>query len=150
MNTQRPFRFLGTLSVLVLLAGCGSPRLHGRVVEGPIGVVAVVESDDNRLDGPGVANVELELRATNATRSKSLAEGRSGADGGFALPVTAGESVSDQLRLTAKADGYITTQGVTFIPGEGRELLVVLKRSDGQSPPAGTADAQKRSPTTDR
>ncbi len=142
---------LVTLAFTALLAGgCSSPQLRGRVVEGPIGVVTVVESKDERLKDPGIANVAIELRASSTTRSKSLAEGRSGADGSFSFPISAGLSLSDQLRLTAKADGYIPTQGVTFIPGEGRELLVVLKRSDGQTPPAGTPDGQKRAPTSDR
>lgn len=143
-------RVVSLLAVSLLLGGCGGQRIKGRVVEGSIGVVTVVESKDDRLDGPGVANVALELRASNQTRSKSLAEGRSGADGSFSFPLSSGQSLSDQLLLTARADGYVATQGVTFIPGEGRELLVVLKRSDGQTPPAGTPDGQKPAPTPAR
>lgn len=153
MNTTLRSRSLSLLvlaAIGLLAGGCSSQRIHGRVVEGAIGVVTVVESKDERLKGPGIANAAIELRASSTTRSKSLAEGRSAADGSFSFPLSDGQSLADQLRLSAKADGYIPTQGVTFIPGEGRELLVVLKRSDGQTPPAGTPDGQKRPPTTDR
>lgn len=145
----RPLLALSLLLSLFTAAGCGgSSQIRGRVVEGAIGVVAVVESKDERLKSQGIPNVAIELRGSNATTSRSLAEGKSGADGSFRLPLSSGQSLSEQLKLSAKALGYVPTQGITFIPGEGRELLIVMKRSDGQTPP-GSPDGQKP-PTADR
>lgn len=143
-----------TAGVLASMAavGCQSAglRLNGRVIEGPIGVVAAVESKDERLKEPGVGGVKIDLRASNSLGSRTMAEGTSAPDGSFSLPLAKGQSLSDQLRLTAKREGFVATQGVTFIPGAGRELLVVLKRSDGQSPTPGPQDGQTRPHSSSR
>src|SRR5690349_14502834 len=112
--------------VSFLLAACaGDPgRMSGRVVEGPVSVVAVGETKDERLKAAGSPGVHLEIRSVTATGSRSMAGGVSGSDGAFSLALGAGQALSDQLNLTAKREGYVSTQGVTFVPGAGRELLI--------------------------
>lgn len=144
---------------LALLTGCESGGIKGRVVEGPISVATVVENKDERLSRPGIPGVTLELRATSSTGTHPIATGTSGPDGSFSLSSTAGEAIADQLRLSARRDGYVATQGLVFIPGDGRQLLVVMKRTDSQpaapasnpsaAPPA-THDAPTRLTTPER
>lgn len=139
---------LSLATITLTACGGGSGRMQGHVVEGPVSVVAIVESKDERLKQPGIADVKLEIRAVNSMGSRTMADGVSASDGSFELGLGSEETLTEQLRLTAKRDGYVTTQGVTFIPGNGRELLVVMKRSDRQTP--GTQDAQTPAPTSSR
>lgn len=152
-SRSRAFPRIGLLllslaSITLTACGGGSGRMQGRVVEGPVSVVAIVESKDERLKQPGVAGVAIEVRAVNSMGSRTMADGVSGSDGSFEVALGSEETLTEQLRLTAKREGYVSTQGVTFIPGKGRELLVVMKRSDRQTP--GTKDAQTPAPTSSR
>ena len=70
------------------LSGCSSYVLHGKVIAGPIGHMAFVGADDNRLGEAGMGGVRVTLRRDPGRLSTHLvASATTDLDGNFSLVV---------------------------------------------------------------
>lgn len=112
------------------LPGCGGGyRLAGKVVEGPVSSVSVVDRHDPRLDQPGLpgASVQSTLDPEDVGR-KRLAEQTSDDSGAFAIPV--GEPgagfLEYEVEVLARMGGYQSAVGTIPLPGRDKRLLITL------------------------
>lgn len=125
------------LSAAALLGACSPYALRGKVIEGDVSFVAIVDASDPRLSGPGVPNVALDLTSNpERLNRKMLASGVSGPTGEIDLRVEeigAGVMTYD-VALAARRDGYAMTEGIFRLPPDSKRALVMLKRGAGRTP----------------
>lgn len=131
---------LAALCLVGAFAGACSPyTLRGRVIEGDVSFVAIVDASDPRLNSPGVPGVTLDL-ASNPERlnRKTIASGVSGPGGEIDVRIDelgAGVMTYD-VSLTARRDGYAAATGIFRLPPDSRRALVILKRGAAGRAPA--------------
>lgn len=118
------------LCVLVaLLQGCAPATISGRVIEGEVAFVAVVESGDPRLSEPGLAGVKVEASVPRGQAQGGVfARADSKRDGAFSIPVKNAGMLKYPIEISAKSDGYLPTRNQLMVPASGRKVLVILKR----------------------
>lgn len=117
------------LAGLVALGGCKSAGVDGKVVEGPSSIVTLADLKDSRFEGPGLAGAKAELRAVQSgMRERSVGTATSDEKGKFRLEFK-DELRSEELVLTVTKDGYVTAKGPASISADGKQVLVVLKKS---------------------
>ena len=122
--------------ILLALPCCGPYKVQGRVVQGDISYIAVVDKDDPRLAGEPVDGVllRLDLKPERVDRL-NVAQETSTLEGDFRLPVDewgAGLIHMDAIVL-ARRFGYSSAEGVFRLPGSDKRLLIVL--APGEDPP---------------
>ncbi len=119
------------VGVLTCLAACSPYTLRGKVIEGDISYVAVVDANDPRLAGAGIGNASLEL-ISNPERlnHKMLAGGITDPAGSFDLHVDeAGAGIlTYDTSLTVRHDGHTTASNIFKLPPDSKRVLVSLKR----------------------
>lgn len=129
-------RLIGLSFPLLLLAACGPYKMQGRVVEGDVSYIAVVDKDDPRLKGIGLEGVLLRAQIEPGTLSaKTVAQETSDMKGEFALPVDEwGAGLIDmEGAVLARRRGFKSAEGTFKLPSSSRRVLVVL--APGQDPP---------------
>lgn len=125
------------------LSGCETYSVRGRVVQGEISYIAVVERDDPRLDASPLAGAQLRLQLDPGTIKRRTASFvASGPDGAFALPVDEfGAGVLEfDAGLRAMRRGYQSTEGTFPLPSSGQRVLVVM--APGKDPPGAFEDPE--------
>ncbi|MCC6679549.1 MAG: hypothetical protein IT445_01480 [Phycisphaeraceae bacterium] len=119
------------LAMLLLLSGCSQYQLSGKVIEGPISTVMVVDKDDPRLHDPnnGLGGVALQttLDPQNLNRIE-LPDALSQWSGEFAISVEAAGAgfLEYDAELMAQLAGYSVAVGEFRLPGRSKRVLVVL------------------------
>jgi hypothetical protein len=119
----------GALLLLAALAGCAPYTLQGKVIEGDITFIAIVDADDPRLEGPGLANAEVRLQ-TDPQRINREVVGTtiSSGDGTFSIPfseIGAGVLLYD-VGLQVRRGGYQRAEQMFRLPPSDRRVLVIL------------------------
>ena len=131
---QRACVALCAAALFLVTTGCSSYKLKGRVVEGQVSYIAIVDASDQRLNGHGIPGVMLELMTDpDRINRKRVGQAVSDGDGYFELPVDeigAGFLEYD-VGLTARREGLAGTQLSFRLPPERRRVLVVLRRGGG-------------------
>lgn len=125
--------------LLLAAAGCSPYALRGRVIEGPVSAVLLVDKDDPRLtQGYGVDGVSIEatLDPDRLDRQR-LSPTVSQYDGSFALPVdaTGAGFLEYDVEVIAELRDYAPAVGQFRLPGRSRRLLVLLTPGEGEAPP---------------
>lgn len=132
-------------SLLVLLAtgltGCGGYHLRGKVVEGPVSSVAVVDQHDPRLEGPGLRGASIQaVIDPNDVGRKRLNTQHSGDDGSFAIPV--GELgagfLEYEVQVVGRATGFESAVGTFPLPGGNKRVLITLTPGRDTYKPTGS------------
>jgi hypothetical protein len=121
---------------LALLAACGPYKMHGRVVEGDVSYIAVVDKEDPRLKGVGLEGVLLRAQIQPGTLgAKTVSQETSDMAGNFSLPVDEwGAGLIDmESGVLARRRGFKSAEGTFRLPSSGRRVLIVL--APGQDPP---------------
>ena len=121
---------IGVAAALVsvlFLGGCKSSSMSGKVIPGEASVVTVVASDEDRVKGDGLEGIEVEVRVGQGR--SLLGKATSGADGSWSIGIPDPKMVRDKLSVMAKGEGVLPSRGDVYYPGEGRSVLVVMKRS---------------------
>lgn len=118
------------LGAAMLLSGCGSYEMQGRVVQGDLSYVQVVDADDPRLSGgTGLTGVSIRLMMDPMRAGrKVLGETVSGASGEFSIPVDkvgAGYLEYD-VGLGARRRGFETAESFFRLPPGKKRILVML------------------------
>jgi hypothetical protein len=113
---------------LLSLTGCSSSKVQGKVIQGDVSFIAVVESDDARLDGPGLSGATIRVRSDpGKLRGETLAQGVSAPDGQFTLSIGEMAALAGPVGLSVKKPGYQSATGALSVPGRDRRLLVIMK-----------------------
>lgn len=120
------------LIALLLLAGCSSYAIKGRVIRGPIATVQVVDDDDPRLTesngtgGGAIVSAVLEPDTPSERRElgKHIADGQ----GWFAIPADAFGSglLEYEAQVLARRDGNQGAFGKIDLPGRSERVLITL------------------------
>ena len=128
-----------TITLIALLAtaltgmGCEGYALRGRVVQGEVSYVAVVDRDDPRLEGVGLPGVQLHVQSDpGRLNRKTVARGVSGAAGEIKLPVDlAGAGLLQyDVGVFARRSDYSPASGFFRLPSSRKRVLVVLGAGD--------------------
>ena len=134
----------GCLSLCVTLfaaTGCSPYSLDGKVIAGPSPMVMVVSGSDPRLDQPGIsgASVDAMIDPDKLSREHGGSTVTDGS-GAFSMPIDqtgAGFLIYD-VRVVAQATGYKPTEKTMRLPGDSKQLLIVLTPGKGRYlPPKG-------------
>ncbi|MDX2115344.1 MAG: hypothetical protein SFZ24_06950 [Planctomycetota bacterium] len=134
-------RFAAALAVASLPLACGPHTIKGRVIEGDVSAVMVVDKNDHRLQTPGVPGASLKLIKDPARlEPKIIAEHVSGTDGEFELPVDEfGAGVIEMdVGLLVRHRGHRSAESAFKVPGGGKRVLVMLER--GRDDPSMSDD----------
>lgn len=114
---------------MAALPACSSYQLQGKVVQGPVSSVTIVDKSDRRLAEPGLSGATLSgtLDPQSPGRKRLSPAGTDG-DGAFAIPITeAGAGFLEyDLQLIAKAAGFQSAVGNFRVPGGGKRVLITL------------------------
>lgn len=123
---------------LACLPGCaGHAAIEGRVVEGKVSYVGLVDPNDSRLKGEGgVPGATIAARTVVENQGgRSLDQATSDAKGNFHLNVKDQSAFSRATEFNATKEGYITANGAVPFPPSDRRVLVILKPAPGTNPP---------------
>ncbi len=117
------------LLLLPTLAAC-SYQLQGVVIEGPAPEVLVVESNDRRLNEPGLRRARIEVTIDPRAMKPHYMEPVACDEGGrFAIPLSemgAGSFQEYQVRVICRAEGYTASAREMPLPGFGKRLVIVM------------------------
>lgn len=116
-----------TLLSSLFLGGCKSSSLSGKVIAGDASVVTIVGNDEDRMKGEGLEGIDVEVRLGQGRAL--LGKATSGSDGSWSIGVPDPKMVRDKLSVMAKGEGVLPSRGEVYFPGDGRSVLVVMKRS---------------------
>lgn len=135
--------------MFMALAGCGSYRIRGVVMQGEYGLVQFVEPDNPVFSwGQRVSGASVEIFRDHDHLNRSLAaRARSLPDGSFELPLGSFGAgwMEETWEIRGSAPGYHRTAEIMSLPGnpKGRLLLIVLQ------PGVDTPDPRDESPMRD-
>ncbi|MBL0928360.1 MAG: hypothetical protein IBJ11_12040 [Phycisphaerales bacterium] len=128
--TARPRAGALAAAACAALAGCGSPTITGRVIDGPQPYAMLVDPDDPRLQeaGVGEATVHLVLDPNWDRKTRWLDRARTDADGRFVIEVPRAfpKFMGDQFGLQAAAEGYVGAEWYGPMPPDHKVLLMVV------------------------
>ncbi|MEO0511852.1 MAG: hypothetical protein AAF108_03035 [Planctomycetota bacterium] len=117
--------YLAILTACALLAvGCQSTVLRGRVVRGPVNLVAIVPADDQRLDGTPIAAANVSVSSSVSDRPTVAV---SDEDGAFKLSLDRRIRTNRPLAVGAVADGFLPADATTPFPPKTYRILIVLE-----------------------
>lgn len=123
------------LIATLLLAGCGGGyRLKGKVVEGPVAMVEVVDADDPRYveqdRSAGGAVVWAVFEPNNGIDRERLGRFVTDGEGRFEVPIDAVGAglLMYEVELLARRTGHQGAMGVVPLPGRGGAVLITLPR----------------------
>ena len=123
------------LSALVLLlSGCQSYQLRGKVVSGAQSQIKIVSKDHPRLHQRGIEDVRITVTLDpQSLDNKQVASGHSSKQGSFSLPVEAlGAGFLEHVVMVAAVkEQKKTAKRILQLPGRNKRLLIVL--TDGRS-----------------
>ena len=120
-----------TLIAAFAAAGCSSYQLRGKVVEGSVSQILIVDQDDPRLDQPGLANATVEVTVDPQTLArKPLPAQTTAGDGSFAVPIDeiGAGTLEYQAGLIIQRRQYQTAHEILAVPSGGKRVLVTLAR----------------------
>jgi hypothetical protein len=125
----------------MVLSGCGSYSLRGRVIEGGSPMILFVPEGDESLDyGRPISEASISLtRDPDQLNRETVAQSRSGPSGWFAMPVDAFGAgwMDESWEVVARARGYFGVEQTLRLPGEGDGMVMLIIMSPGFDPQGG-------------
>ncbi|HZW11462.1 MAG TPA: hypothetical protein VFF69_16295 [Phycisphaerales bacterium] len=116
----------GSVLLLATSGACSTNRaVSGKVLPGEAGVATVVQENDPRLEGEGLAGVELRV-TDGSTGMGSIASTTTKADGSFSLKVPEA-AMTRRLEVHATSEQILPFRGSTMLPMDGRKLLLFVE-----------------------
>lgn len=125
-------RTLALLLITLMLAGCGSYAIQGRVVRGSTASIQLVDKNDRRLteDNPtgGGAVVQGILEPNTPSEMQSLGQVVTDGQGNFALPVGAAGAgfLEYEATLIARREGHSGAMTTIDLPRGSQRVLITL------------------------
>lgn len=143
-STTRALLLFGAALLTALLAGCHTPRLEGVVIPGPLGVVAVIDRDDTRLDQVGIPDAHVRVSLTG--NGRTLVDTRTDEDGRFSVPTSGDQMARGTVRVSVEAEGYARVDKTVPLRSFYRSLYITMvqmpgaTRRDASTPGAAAGD----------
>lgn len=108
--------------------GCAaSPVIQGKVIEGNLSFIAVVDQSDERLQKEGLGEVSIEARTGSARGGNATLAGTdSKPDGAFTLKFKEQSVLTRPVEFVAEKAGYQPAKVEMIKPAPGRQLLIIL------------------------
>lgn len=132
MTTTLRLLLIGLLLAgVTALTACAKPRLEGLVIPGPIGVVAVIDGDDTRLDQVGIPEARVRISLTGNRRT--LVDTVTDEDGRFSVPTTGARMARGTIRVIVEADGYARVDKTVPLRSFYRSLYITMVEAPGSS-----------------
>lgn len=125
-------RMLALLLFTVMLAGCSSYAIQGRVVRGSTASIQIVDKNDRRLteDNPtgGGAVVKGILEPNTPSEMQSLGQVVTDGQGNFAIPVDAPGAgfLEYEATLIARREGHRGAMTTIDLPRSRQRVLITL------------------------
>jgi hypothetical protein len=126
--TRRIAFAITLITVLVSLTACGHP-LRGKVVQGPASTIEVVHEMDPRLQGHGIANVEVLVRRDpHRPGSQLVGRERTGSTGDFSMRIQEFGAgwMHEEWLVQARSHGFQNASSVMKLPSGRWRLLITL------------------------
>jgi hypothetical protein len=137
---MNPSLLLAPLIAFILVVGGCAVRttVKGKVIEGNLSFVFVVDQNDERLKTVGVQGVEVESRAdVGKVAGNVLASAKSDDRGNFVMTFKDQAPLMKPVQFSGTMSGFNPARESMMIPPEDKRLLIVLKKqSDSKSPPS--------------
>jgi len=143
MLYTRPIVYLIALMLLIPLTGCGGYVLRGKVVRGITTDAYLVSADDTRLNDEGVGDVKIVIwRDPERLNRKRVADGRSGPDGSFTIPIREFGAgwMEEQWMIEVFRTGYQTGSAMLALPGSPSKTPLIVTVAPGPSSPLQSPD----------
>ncbi|MEQ8843401.1 MAG: carboxypeptidase-like regulatory domain-containing protein [Phycisphaerales bacterium] len=112
-----------------VLTACNKPRLEGVVIPGPIGVVAVIDRDDTRLDQVGIP--EARVRVSLTGNGRTLVDTVTDEEGRFSVPTTGSNMARGTVRVIVEADGFARVDRTVPLRSFYRSLYITMVEMPG-------------------
>ena len=124
----RLFQALFCVGVALVLAGCHSYEMHGKVIAGADSAVLVVDRDDPRLDQPGIPGVVVRVTIDPDRGRGQTTSGISDMDGRFTVPVDvfAGGALDYESRVLARLAEHEPAMVTFRLPRSRQRVLIML------------------------
>lgn len=113
----------------LLMVGCATSSIDGRVLPGAAAVVTLVDNNDTRLTTQGIPGVEVEIKSVDrAGDSHVIGTVTTDEQGAFTLPLSDEKRklVKNSMVLTARRNGIPAVKENIMLPGQDRKLLVLM------------------------
>lgn len=125
------------------MVGCESYQLRGKVIEGPVTAIMIVDKNDPQFNEPGITGAMLEITTDPGRMSEKYIGGQqTNLDGEFAVPIS--EPGAGFLEYTvevhARALGYGDAVQKFDLPGGNKRVLVILAEGESGTRPRNTID----------
>lgn len=132
MTTQARVLFLSVVALAaVILPGCQTPRLEGVVIPGPLGVVAVIDRDDTRLDQVGIPDARVRVSLTG--NGRMLVNTTTDEEGRFSVPTSGEQMARGTVRVIVEAEGYARIDKTVPLRSFGRSLYITMVQRSGSA-----------------
>ncbi|OAB60577.1 hypothetical protein AY599_14920 [Leptolyngbya valderiana BDU 20041] len=129
----------------IVLPGCQTPRLEGVVIPGPLGVVAVIDRDDTRLDQVGIPDAHVRVSLTG--NGRTLVDTTTDEEGRFSVPTSGDQMARGTVRVIVEADGYARIDKTVPLRSFYRSLYITMvQRSDATRSDTASPDADSETP----
>jgi|GEM_PF-2613182 len=121
-----------TLAALFIgLSGCAKTTIRGRVIAAEIGRAIVVTETDERMDEPGIANVEVTI-----SQGGILGQGKTTSKGDFTFSVPDTALRSGPVLVRVEGDPVFRVQNQVQIPFPNQAILVnAVRRTPSEDQP---------------
>ena len=119
------------------LCGCSPYIVQGKVIEGDVSYIAVVDASDARLQGRGLSGASVEIWTDpEKLNRRRVATNVSDSDGSFSLPFgETGAGVLDyEVSVLARREGYSGAEIITPLPSSSKRLLIMMKPGASRLP----------------
>ncbi len=143
MLYARPIVALISVMLVIALSGCGGYVLRGKVVRGITTDAYLVSADDSRLNDEGVSDVKIVVwRDPNRLNRQRVADGRSGPDGSFTIPIREFGAgwMEEQWMIEIFRTGYQTGSATMTLPGSPSKTPLIVTIAPGPSSPLQAPD----------
>ena len=129
-------------TLLSALPGCGY-TLRGKVVRGETSGIEMVHEMDQRLKGPGLANVDTLVRRDPQSASPQLVgRQRTDAGGNFSMPISEFGAgwMQEQWQVQARIGSYQNASSIMKLPAKGSKWRLLITLAPGTATPLETGD----------
>lgn len=132
---SRTMTVLAALALIPMLAACqASTKFGGRVIPGSAGLAVVVDPGDDRLDVPGVPDIEVALLRSSASNSGGsvMMETVTDADGNFTFTLGRGQHPGGPVLVRTRGPGVFTSRSRAYLPRGSQKLLCSVMLDPGR------------------
>ena len=109
-------------------AGCAATTsMTGKVIQGGVGFVGVVDATDERFKSDGVAGVKVTVTKNPQEGGMRIGEATTDAKGNFNVVISDQSALIRPAGIAASGPGYQPASGVMNIPPKAQRVLIIVR-----------------------